>query len=200
MPVHQTRWFWVLGSCVLLARGLHAQGPVTLSEVIGAFQADADVRTAGLAWTTGGSLPVTWSSESPVPAEAYMIREGLTMQRTGSLPVLVGEGPATEMTVLALGTKDGIQRTSFIFSLDALPLDRVEQSLRDDGVELKPLKCDRSTEGAIWGNAVHVVRVPGKTASALHENWNCGADGCMATLSLLYRRADVESVECAGGI
>lgn len=76
---------------------------------------------------------------------------------------------------------------------------QVEGSLQQDGISLGPLKCDRAKEGATWGNAVYVAKAPGNKASELHENWNCGHDGCIAVLAILYRKADVDTVECAGG-
>ena len=188
---------------LLAAAGLQAQvtttapEPVRLSAVLTTFLADSAVQTRGLDWTTGNSLPVVWESVDPVAPPDYVVREGYSLSRSGTGRLTVADS-VVEMSLSLAGNDAGIQRVSIIFPITYLTMDQVEGSLKEDGIGLQPLKCDRATEGASWGNVVYVAKAPGKTASGLHENWNCGHDQCTAVLAILYRKADVDTVECAG--
>jgi hypothetical protein len=84
------------------------------------------------------------------------------------------------------------------FGIDDVLVRDVEQSLRGQGFTLTPLKCDRSSEGASYGNAVYILKLPGKQAQGLWMLWNCAHDGCTGSFAILYRRSDVSRVECAG--
>jgi len=123
--------------------------------------------------------------------------------RQGSLPVLVTSGSTDTMTLRLYGTAAGIQRVSLslAYNGDTAPVNprtRVASALASAGFHLTPLKCNEKTEGATSGNLVYVMKAPGKTASALRENWNCGADGdCGLELTMLYRKAELTQVECA---
>ncbi len=175
-----------------------AQQTVKLSTVLSAFLADSGVRIRGLDWTTGHALPVRWETPRPIAAADWLQRQGYTLSRTGKARIIVGTLPAMEMQVDLWGTEAGLQKANVMFELNELTMDLVEQALAQDGFSLQPLKCDRSKEGASYGNAVYVAKGPGKTASGLHESWDCAHDGCTGTLSLLYRKADVAAVECIG--
>jgi len=74
----------------------------------------------------------------------------------------------------------------------------VEAALESDGLQLQPLQCKRETEGASYGNLVDAIKAPSKTASGLA--WHCEAPSpqLLVTLTILYRRADMAQVECAG--
>lgn len=63
---------------------------------------------------------------------------------------------------------------------------------------LTPLKCSMDTEPPSFGSVAWVVKAPGKTASKLGMSWNCAHDGCGVALELLYRRAQLARIECAG--
>lgn len=204
-PVSVDMRFWgMMGALLIGGPALHAQEaqdeqePVKLSAVLTTFLADSAVQTKGLEWTTGNALPVEWESAEPVAPPEYLIQEGFTLSRSGTGRVLMGEQAVVEISLSVVGNEAGVQRVSVIFPLTDVGLDQIEGSLGQDGIVLTPLKCDRKTEGATWGNAVYVAKAPGKTASGLHENWNCGHDQCTAVLSILYRRSDVDTVECAG--
>jgi hypothetical protein len=181
-----------------LSQPMRAQQTVKLSTVISAFLADSGVRTRGLDWTSGGALPVKWQSARPVPAADWLKQQGYTMSRTGMANITVGDQPALEMEVGLWGNATGLQKAYVMFELNEVTMDLVEQALVKDGFTLQPLKCERAKEGASYGNAVYVAKAPGKTASGFHESWNCAHDGCTGTLTLLYRKADVNAVECAG--
>jgi hypothetical protein len=165
-----------------------------------AFLADSGVRTRGLAWTTGAKLPVKWATPKPVASEQWQRNEGFSLVRTGKVRSDLGNGSTSELELQLLGTDLGLQRVTVI--LNYPPEDEKPDplgSLQADGITLTPLKCDPKTEGATYGNLVFVAKAPGKTASGLHENWNCGHDQCQWVLSILYRKADVTKVECSGG-
>ncbi len=199
---------------VLLAAPLGAQAPsgaraVKLSAVITAFLVDAGTRTRGLAWTTGGELPVQWESPGPVTnPDSWSRQQGLMLARSGTFTGSIGDTVALDMTLVLSGNDTGLQRVtvhlpSMLFSrADGsgffVTTQMVEQSLKDDGMTLQPLKCSRETEGASYGNLVDAVQAPGKTASGLWWFWQSPQQEPTLTLTLLYRRADMQQVECIG--
>jgi hypothetical protein len=113
------------------------------------------------------------------------------------------------MHVLAIGPATGLAQVAFSF--DSLMVESpggggflvhreiVETALRNDGLVLQPIKCQRATEGASYGNLVDAAKMPGKTASGLWWFWQTAQQELQITLSLLYRRADMAQVECYGG-
>lgn len=177
--------------------------PARLGTVLSAFLADSAARTLGLAWTSGSTLTVKWQSAKPVTnTDRYLSGKGMTLSRTGTILVALDKEDPIEVTVQVLGSAGGIQRTNFWFSyhgdFDADPKDRVDRALAAEGFKLSALKCDRKTEGVMFGNVAYIAKAPRKTASALWESWNCtGAGECTLTLTLLYRKSDVAEVECA---
>ena len=183
---------------------------VKLSSVITAFLVDAGVRTRGLPWTTGAELPVKWETPAAVAAtDPYSQQRGMTLVRSGTLTGTVGDTAALEMTLVLNGNEAGLQRVTMHFPVllvsrpDSsgfwLHREMVEQSLRDDGLTLQPLKCSRETEGASYGNLVDAVGGPGKTASGLWWFWQSPMQEPTLTLTILYRRADMQEIECYTG-
>lgn len=195
---------WRLWSAILpiLAFPLtqaRAQEPVDVGALVSAFQADSGVATRGLPWTTGGDLPIQWESAQPVASAPYLQSEGLTQTRTGHVQVAV-DSLTREATVSVHGNENGIQRTEIVLQeLDSWITGPLATAIPSAGVALTPLKCDLATEPASYGNVVWVAKAPGKTASGLWMGWNCAHDGCGIALTLLYRKADVDKVECVGG-
>ncbi len=195
MPRH-LRTVAVLATGALFGNSLGAQQPVALSVVLTAFLADSGVPTRGLPWTTGQQLPIQWESSLPVKL-AYQHPQGFTHHRTGKLR-LAGAGKTSLIATIEVeGIAAGIARTAVYFSLGEWPLEAAEKALIADGLKLSALKCSREKEGASYGNLVYVVKAPGKTASALGANWDCAQSGCNGGFTILYRRADVTTIECA---
>ena len=212
---------FVLGFLALVAQPIRAQqlrsaravaepgGQVKLSRVISAFLADASVRTRGLSWTTGAELPVKWETPAEVAADPYSQQRGMTLVRTGQLTTTLGDTVALEMTLVLNGNDAGLQRVTMHFP--TLLVSRpdssgfwvhrgiVEQSLKDDGMTLQPLKCSRETEGASYGNLIDAIGAPGKTASGLWWFWQSPMQEPTLTLTILYRRADMNEIECYTG-
>ena len=110
------------------------------------------------------------------------------------------------MLVTALGTANALGRV--IFAFESLLVSRpdgsgffvhremVETALRNDGMLLQPIKCDRATAGASFGNLVDAARMPGKTASGLWWFWQTAGQEPQLMLTILYRRAEMAEVEC----
>jgi hypothetical protein len=157
------------------------------------------VRTRGLPWTTGTELPVAWESANPVKI-AYPTQDGTTVARSGTAQVGFEDGSTTDANIEVAGNDGGIQRVAVWFDAPELPKNLIvaEEALTARGIDLTPLKCSRDTEGATFGNLVYVIKAPGKTASALHESWNCAHDGCRATVALVYRKRDLTGITCFG--
>lgn len=94
----------------------------------------------------------------------------------------------------------GLQRVSISINLqetDELQLSEMRPALVAEGMTLTPLKCNAAREGASYGNLVFIAKVPKKTPSGLHENWDCSMNGCGWSMTILYRKADVTPIECA---
>ena len=75
----------------------------------------------------------------------------------------------------------------------------VEQALKNEGLQLQPLKCSRDKEGASNGNLVDAAKFPGKTSSGLWWSWQSAQQELSMSLTILYRRADMSEVECYSG-
>ena len=191
MPVQPRIWSSLVAAAMLAAPPLWAQQPIKLVTVVTTFLADSGVRSKVLPWTTGGTLPVTWQSARPVSSDA----EGYTLGLSGNTRVeLEGHG-AVPATIQLLGNNDGIQRATIAFDWKNPDPEVVERSL-NLGLRLVLLRCSRTTEPPKAGNVLWEARATGKTPAGLAEAWSCGAGGCSLGLSLLYRRADVNSIRC----
>lgn len=183
---------------------------IKLADLIGAFLVDSGVRTTGLPWTTGAALPIRWQTAAPIANTDPSGRgRGLTHMRIGAVRVTLGDSVTLPMHITAIGPAAGLATVTFSF--DSLLVESpggggflvhremVETALRNDGVQLQPLKCSRATEGASYGNLVDAVKLPGKTASGLWWFWQSMQQETQISLSLLYRRADMSQVECYTG-
>ena len=184
--------------------------PVRLSSVINAFLVDSGVMTRGLPWTTGSALPIKWASSAPVRNTDPSERErGVALERTGTFIGTVGDSVALPMTIRLAGTAAGLAGIAInIPSMEVsnkkgggffMTREMVDQALRNEGLELKPLKCSRDKEGASYGNLIDAVRAPGKTASGLWWYWDSPKQEMSLSLNLLYRRVDMAKVECYAG-
>jgi hypothetical protein len=181
-----------------------------LGDLITDFLVDEGVRTRGLPCTTGSRLAVEWESDGPVAnPDAYAQRQGRTLARSGSFTGVLSDSVALTMTVELAGNDASLRRVtihlpSMLFTRPDgsgffVPNEMVLRSLTDQGLTLAPLKCDREAEGASYGNLVEAVRAPGKTASGLWWFWQSPQQEPTLTLTVLYRRADMDAVECSGG-
>lgn len=187
-----------------------APAKVRLSAVLAAFLVDSGVKTRGLAWTTGSALPVVWATPGPVanPDKAAGAK-GLPLIRSGTFTGTVGDTVALAMTVQLTGAESGLTRVMVgMMSMAVtgkrgggfvLTREMVELALKHEGVALTPLKCSRAKEGASYGNLVDVIKLPGKTASGLWWYWDSPAQRMLLNLTLMFRRTDVNEVECASG-
>lgn len=189
------RLFLVLA--VVLPAPLTGQGGVTLAAILSPFLPDSADRAPRVDWTTGGALPIRWATAAPVTAP-FLRGEGMSHRREGTV-ALQGDGRALEGRVVAQGVPQLVMQMAVTWDMEGFPIDSALAGLDRAGFARRPLKCDRATEGHSYGNAVFTLRVPGKRPQGLHLSWNCGAAvGCSATLTILYRRADVERIACAG--
>lgn len=203
----------LLAAVLLLAPPLAAQAtataPVPLSRVLTTFLADSGVRVRGLPWTVADPLPITWATPRPVPATGeWYQRQGITTLHEGTLRVTAGDSVVLPMAITLTGGPNGLLGVSISStSLEVTNPDgsgyfvtreMIEEALKHDGLMLQPLKCSRETEGASYGNLVDAVKAPGKTASGLWWSWDAPMQELRVTLTLLYRRADMAQVECAG--
>ncbi len=209
-PVRTSRW---LGALLLLAVPLVAQQPTTkvkLSTVLTAFLVDSGIRTTGLPWTTGKELPVRWTTPGPVAtSEAWLKQQGLTHIREGRFLGTLGDSVALGMDIRLTGTATALTQVSVL--LDSMLVtdaggngffvhrEMIEDALKHDGVMLQPIKCKRETEGASYGNLIDAFKIPGKTASGLWWYWASPQQELVVTLTILYRRADMNQVECNSG-
>lgn len=182
---------------------------VPLSKVITAFLVDSGVRTQGLAWTTGQSLPIRWNSTRPVTVRGPGYQQlGITLKRDGTFLGTLGDSVALYMSISLFGSVTGL--SSMVVGLDSMMVtqgdggffvhrEMIEVALKNDGLTFQPLKCSRATEGASYGNLVDAVKAPGKTASGLWWSWDSPQQQTHIVLTLLYRRQDMNQVECYTG-
>jgi hypothetical protein len=202
---------------LLSASTLGAQRPapprtadaVKLSAVLTTFLADSGVRTRGLAWTTGNALPIRWKSPGPVANPDQSARgRGLTLARIGEVTASVGDTVRIPVTLTLVGSQLGLAHTIlWMENLEVttrgggffLTREMVEQSLRNDGLQLQPVKCSREKEGASYGNLIDAVKAPGKTSSGLWWAWDSPQQRMQLSMTVLYRRADMAQVECYSG-
>lgn len=183
--------------CMLTPGAVAAQVSVTLAAVLSPFLPDSADRAPRVDWTTGGALPIRWASPGAVDAP-YLRAEGMSHRREGTIR-LAGATSPIDGLIVTQGVPTLVMQVAVTWDLEAMAIDSALASLERAGVRLRPLKCDRAKEGYSYGNAVYTMRIAGKRPQGLHLSWNCGAAvGCSATLTILYRRADVERVECAG--
>jgi hypothetical protein len=185
------------------------QQAVKLSAVIATFLADSGVRTRGLEWSTGSALPIRWESPGPQPQRDASARSrGLVLSRTGSFIATIGDSVRLATTITVGGTSVGLAQVAlFIPSMDVttrsggffLTREMVEEALKHEGLTLQPLKCKRETEGASFGNLIDAVKAPGKTASGLWWYWQSPRQEMELSLTILYRRVDMNAVECFSG-
>jgi hypothetical protein len=209
--MHTTRP--LLAAALLLSAPVTAQGrptdPVAVGTVITTFLVDSGVRTRGLPWTVAGTLPIRWASPRPIPATGeWYARQGITLLHEGAFRGTLGDSVTLPMTITLTGNATGLSGMSI--SPNSLQVthpdgsgywvtrEMIEAALQHDGLEFKPLKCSRETEGASYGNLVDAVKAPGKTASGLWWSWDAPMQELRVTLTLLYRRADMAQVECVG--
>lgn len=212
---HSRIWFGplvllVLGSQALVAQKKAAAPKVRLSAVIAAFLVDSGVRTRGLPWTTGSELPVKWQTPQPVAnPDQFERAKGRTLIRSASFTGTVGDTVALPMTLQLSGVEVGLARV--IVSIGSMQVtyqnghgffatrEMVEQALKNEGLQLQPLKCSRDKEGASNGNLVDAAKFPGKTSSGLWWSWQSAQQELSMSLTILYRRADMSEVECYSG-
>lgn len=182
--------------------------PVKLATVIAAFLADSGVQTRGLAWSTGNALPIRWASAGPVTnTDPYARQRGVTHMRAGVFLGTAGDSVRLPMDIVVTGTATGIAgvniipRTLLVETGGGggffLTREMLEAAIRNDGLQLTPRKCDRTKEGASYGNLVDAVKAPGKMASGLWWMWQSAQQELQVSLSLLYRSAEMAQVECA---
>jgi hypothetical protein len=197
-------------SATATAAGQARQASIPLSRLIGAFLVDSGVRTTGLPWTTGGEAPIRWQTSAAIANTDPNARaRGLTHMRIGAVRVTLGDSVVLPMHITAIGPANGLAHVTFSFDSLAVTQrngngflvhrEMVETALRNEGVQLQPLKCSRATEGASYGNLIDAVKLPGKTASGLWWFWQSAQQETQISLSLLYRRADMAQVECYSG-
>jgi hypothetical protein len=180
---------------------------VRLSAVITAFLADSGVPTRGLPWTTGSTLPITWQTPSAVPnRDPNAASKGHTLARHGTFTGTVGDSVALPMSISVVGAPIGLAQVGILISsmevTDArgngffATREMVETALRNEGLTLQPIKCSREKEEASYGNLVDAVKAPGKTSSGLWWMWDSPRQEMRLSLAILYRRADMNEVEC----
>ena len=200
------------GVFLLIATPLSAQQvgqPVKLRDVLAAFLVDSGVRTTGLPWTTGNDLPVRWDTPGPVAnPDQWAAKQGFTHARQGTFLGTLGDSVALGMTIVVSGIPQGLAQvvvvvdSTLVGGTDGgffLTREMIEDALKHDGIALQPLKCKRESEGASYGNLVDAFKVPGKTASGLWWHWEAPQQQLVVTLTILYRRAAMNQVECNGG-
>jgi len=199
----------VSGDAAETASAQGAGEPIKLSAVLTAFLVDSGVRVRGLPWTTGSELRVEWESPGPVQnPDQWAAKQGRVVARNGSFTGTIGDSVALAMTINVSGIPAGLAQVAItIPSMEVTNPDgsgfiatreMVETALKNEGLQLQPLKCRRETEGASYGNLVDAVKAPGKTASGLAWHWEAPQQQLYLTLTILYRRADMAQIECAG--
>lgn len=208
---------FVIAAILISALPLAAQRParprpaevIKLSAVLTTFLADSGVQTRGLAWTTGNALPIRWNSPGPIANPDQSARSrGLTLARIGEFTASIGDTVRIPATISLVGSQLGLASTIvWMSNLEVtlksggffLTRDMVEQALKNDGIQLQPLKCSREKEGASYGNLIDAIKVPGKMSSGLWWMWDSPQQQMQLSLSLMYRRADMAQVECYSG-
>ncbi len=191
-------------------RAQPAATPVKLSAVLTAFLVDSGVRTTGLPWTTGSALPIRWTTPRPVPnTDPAAVKRGMTKTRDGKFLGTLGDSIALGMYISVWGTDSGV--TGVSVTLDSMLVElkdgsgfflhreMLEVALRNEGLTFQPLKCKRETEGASYGNLIDAMKAPGKTASGLWWAWDSPQQQTTIVLTILYRRAEMNQVECHSG-
>lgn len=204
---------------VLLALPLSAQrpaapraapAPIKLSAVLTTFLVDSGVRTRALPWSTGSGLPIRWETTRPVRnPDSYGFTRGLVRMRAGNFLGSIGDSVVLPIRLAVFGGDSGL--VSVTLSIDSMLVatrdgggfflnrEMIEAVLVNDGLVFKPLKCSRATEGASYGNLVDAIKAPGKTASGLWWSWEAPRQELRVALTILYRRADMNEVECYSG-
>jgi hypothetical protein len=196
---------------IINAAPIAAQQPerVKLATVIATFLADSGVRTRGLPWTTGNNLPIKWATPTAIATEPAARAQGITLSRSGTFLATFGDTVVLPVSIRLGGTAAGLAGATFVLeSLEVTNRDgsgyfatreMLDQALRNDGLTLTPLKCSREVEGASYGNLVDAVKAPGKASSGLWWSWQSVQQELNVMLSILYRRTDMNQVECFTG-
>jgi hypothetical protein len=129
--------------------------------------------------------------------------------RAGVFRGTLGDSVTLPMDIVVTGTAAGIAgvnvipRTLLVETGGGggffMTREMIEQALKNDGLMLTPRKCDRTKEGASYGNLVDAVRAPGKMASGLWWMWQTAQQELQVSMSLIYRSTEMNQVECAEG-
>lgn len=193
MRVQPRTWSLLVVMLVAISSAVSAQQTLKLGDVIAVFLTDSGSRRSPLPWTAGSALPITWESDAPVESDA----EGYTLGLSGKARVAIQGRAAVPISIQLLGNNAGIERVTLGFDWKNPDIDVVEKTIAADGVQLMRLRCDRKTEPKAAGNVLFEARAPGKVPVGLAEAWSCGdGAGCTLGLSILYDRADVNSIRC----
>jgi hypothetical protein len=169
----------------------------TLPAVLTTFLADSGIPTRGLPWATGSTLPIKWATPKPVPP-SYTVGNNITLQHEGTATAQVSDTATVKLYLFVFGNDVGIQRVVVSWNMAILSGEQAEAQLTAAGWTLKTIKCARATEGYSYGNLLFAAKAPGKTASGMHEGWNCAQEDCTIAMTIYYRKADVEQFDCAG--
>lgn len=197
------------------AQGGAAPRPImTFPALLGLFQQPAGTPEGSILDWDAGSGPesrIRWAMQE-IRESPEFARGGYAYERIGHVVVELDGQPAYRMVfqgrqvpgawrVTLQGPRAGPYQVLVSTEGDAQGLDLdMAKVLVAAGWTVEPYKCRRETEGATYGNLVHVVTPPGGRPLWLHENWNYGqASGLGIAVTLLYFRDEADKVECVGG-
>lgn len=200
---------------VLAAQGGAAPRPVmTFPALLGLFQLPAGTPDASIHDWDVGSGPesrIRWAFPEVREAPEFP-RSGYAYERIGHVIVELDGQPAYRMVfqgrevpgawrVTLQGPRAGPYKVVVSTEGDAqrMALD-LPAVLAAAGWRVEPFRCRRETEGAVYGNVVHLVTAPGGRPLWLHESWNFGqATGLGVAVTLYFFQDEAEKVECVGG-
>jgi len=144
-------------------------------------------------WNLGAHPAVRWKSPAPVPAEAYLVNDGLPMSRTGVVHITHSRDTSqrSQWGITLAGSRASPMESSLGTDDDSgiWPPDALEAA----GFKLKEL-C--KPEFASSGTALYEISAAGYRPAVLAHEWSSGSAGTSRVLTLVYTKQRAAKLKC----
>lgn len=151
---------------------------------------------AAPSWNLGAHPAVRWKSPAPMPAEAYLVKDGLPMSRTGVVHITHSSDTSqpSQWGITLAGSRASPLETN-------LSLDRYGES--DNGIwpdDLKAagfkLKALCKPEFISSGKALYEISAAGYRPAVLAHEWSSGSAGTWMALTFAYTKQRAVKLKC----